>query len=280
MVARLPRHSITILLVIGLGLAAAGCAPPARLRSAPRYDAGLVLVLPGIEGSSIWNRNAAVGLDQGGVGQAIEVFDWTVSIPGLALLNLADANRQRAQALKLADRILEYQREHATAPVTLVAHSAGCNVALLALEELPARPAVDCALLLAPAVSPEYDLTPALQRVRRGIYNFYSGEDWVMLGAGTTLFGTADRTFGESAGAVGFRRPVSVPPVTHELYAKKLRQIAWTPRIARYGADGGHVGWTTVAFARNYLSHVVLDEPVPDPPRTQSQPTAENHNSR
>lgn len=274
------QRSCSLLITVCLGLALVGCTPPARLRAAPRYNSGLVVILPGIEGASVWNRNTALGLDEGGIRRAIEIFDWTVPIPGLALFNLADANRQRAQALKLADRIVDYRREHANAPVTIVGHSAGCNVALLALEELPVGEFVDSALLLAPAVSPSFDLTPALQRVRRAIYNFYSGEDWVMLGAGTTLFGTADRTFGDSAGAVGFRRPVSVPPITHELYARKLKQVPWTPRIGRYGADGGHIGWTSVAFARDYLRYIVLDEPLPDPPRSQSQPTTENHKSR
>lgn len=265
-------HFYVMLLISG---ALPGCVLPDRMHTAARYDAGLVLILPGIEGSSIWNLNLAAGLDEGAVPHALEIFDWTR--PGLSLVNLSDEALHRGQALRLAERITDYRRNHAAQPVILLAHSGGALVALLALEDLPEKESVDSVILLAPAVSPSYDLTPALRRVRLAIYNFYSERDWQMLGAGTSLFGTADRVFGHSAGMEGFRHPVGVPELTHRLYDLKLKQVAWTPQIARYGADGSHVGWTTVKFAREYLRCIVRNEPLPEPGSAESHPSKEIH---
>lgn len=235
-----------------------GCAdPPKRLRAAARYRRGLVLVLPGIEGRSVLNRNLAVGLDQGGVTSAIEIADWTVGVPGVYLPNLLDLERNRRAAARLAARIEAYRREYPGRPVHLVGHSGGGGIAVLTLEALPEDGSIEMALLLAPAVSPDYDLSAALRRTRRGLCNFYSARDVTLLKVGTTIFGSIDRVHGTAAGAAGFKPPPGLTDAGRELYAARLRQVEWTPRLRRYGADGTHVGWVTRRFARTFLAPLI-----------------------
>ena len=57
------------------------------------------------------------------------------------------------------------------------------------------------------------------------LVNFYSPNDWLILGLGTQLLGTMDREYTESAGKVGFDLEKSV--VDPELRGKVV-QHGWT----------------------------------------------------
>jgi pimeloyl-ACP methyl ester carboxylesterase len=243
----------------GLGLlgACAGCRVPSGVRTGDRYARGLVLVLPGIEGRSVWNRNIALGLDEGGVSSAIEVYDWTTGVPGTFVYNLANLERNRRQARGLADRILAHRERYPGNPVHLIGHSGGGGIAVLALEALPPGRQIDQAIVLAPALSPEYDLSTALRRTRYGICNFYSTRDVSFLKVGTSLFGPVDRDFGVSAGAVGFKPPDGLSEADRALYASRLRQVRWEPRLKEVGASGSHLGWASRQFAREYLAPLI-----------------------
>lgn len=240
-----------------LGVAGAGCQSPGHLGGPQRYRQGVVYVLPGIEGPRPWNRDIMLGLDEGGVTSAIEIFDWTVGIPGSEMINLTDLERNRRQARRLANRILAYRRRYPGRPVHLVGHSGGGGIAVLALEALPAGRQIDMAILLAPALSPKYDLSRALRRVRAGICSFYSEQDVSFLKVGTTLFGPIDRAFGFSAGAVGFEIPLGLKKEDRQLYFDRLRQVSWNERLQRHGASGTHLGWTSRRFAREYLAPLI-----------------------
>lgn len=251
------RRTLRLLLPLAL-LTAGGCVSPPRNLGAPeRYDHGLVLVLPGIEGRSIWNRDIALGLDAGGVSSAIEIWDWTYG-PAALVYNLVSRERNEQEAQRLADHVEAYRAQYPARPVHMIGHSGGGGIAVLALECLPAERPIELALLLAPALSPQYDLSTALQRTRGGIYNFYSHKDVTLLKVGTSVFGSIDRARGEAAGAVGFVMPPEAGPQTQALYRNALRQIGWTPRLLRFGADGSHVGWTSQRFARRYLAPLIV----------------------
>ncbi|TWT42372.1 Alpha/beta hydrolase family protein [Phycisphaerae bacterium RAS1] len=235
-----------------------GCANVSReVYTPPREEYGLILILPGIEGKSVWNRDLAHGLDDGGVASAIEVHDWTTGLPGGFMFNLTDYERNREQATRVARRILEFRDRHPGRPVHLIGHSGGGGIAIMALEALPPGRQIDAAILLAPALSPEYDLTIALRRTRHGVHNFYSKNDVSFLKLGTSLFGSIDREYGASAGAVGFRLPGGAPPDTHRIYSARLHQVAWDSRLAKFGASGSHVGWASARFAREYLAALI-----------------------
>lgn len=246
---------------MGIGVLASlhtGCIAPGGALKEKRYERGLVLVLPGIEGASVWSRSMAVGLEDGSVGSAVELYDWTVGLPGSFLINLTALERNRRQARRVADRIIDYREKYPGNPVHIVAHSGGAGIAVLVLEALPAGRQIDSVVLLAPALSPEYELSTALRRVRR-IYNFYSAHDVTLLKLGTTLFGGIDREFGPSAGAVGFSMTDNLDPEQKRLYKARLRQVAWGPALERAGASGTHMGWTSRKFARTYVAPLIRD---------------------
>lgn len=243
---------------IGIALLSpfAGCALP-HLQTPDRLDRGLVIVLPGIEGRSIWNVDLAEGLNDGHVDCAIEIYDWGTSIPGGFLINLAHHDRNLTMADALSRYIVNYKTDRPGRQVHLIGHSGGAGLALMAVEKLPADLPVESITLLAVAISPEFDLRPALRNTSHSIYNCYSQNDSILLGAGTSIAGTIDRKYGESAGKVGFRVPPNADPESAALY-RKLRQREWKPELARLGNDGGHFGWTNRRFVQHWIAPVIL----------------------
>jgi pimeloyl-ACP methyl ester carboxylesterase len=242
-----------------VALCMSGCATT-DLATADRMAHGLVVVLPGIEGRGPLNIDVARGLDEGGVNYGIEIFDWgTGSAAGL-LIHLTDLQRNMAQARRLAQRIEQYQRAYPGRPVHVLGHSGGAGLALLALEALPPYSRITGAILLAAAVSPQYDLRPALQRIQYAVYSFYCLQDFAFLGVGTGIFGTIDRAHGPSAGAVGFRLPDGLDEAGRRLYELRLRQIPWSSQMWRDGHHGGHLGWANRRFVRTWLAPLIIEE--------------------
>jgi hypothetical protein len=123
-------------------------------------------------------------------------------------------------------------------------------VAIWALEKLPPDITVDTVLLMAPALSPEYNLTGALRHVRGELYAFTSIHDVVVLQAGTKLFGTMDGVFSAAAGFGGFVRP---PGADIELY-KKLIPEPYEDAWMKYDDYGEHIGAMSRKFAANILA--------------------------
>ncbi|MFQ5731298.1 MAG: alpha/beta fold hydrolase [Planctomycetaceae bacterium] len=237
-------------------LSVSGCAHFSPAMSPERLDRGYVVVLPGIEGPSAFNSNVAEGLLNAETDMAVEVYDWsTGSLPAF-LTHLQDLPRNREQARRLAEKIIRYQDEYPGRPVYLVGHSGGAGIALLTLEALPDGRRIDGAILLAGAVSRDYDLRNALSKTTRGIWNYHSSGDWFFLVAGTSLFGTIDRVYAPSAGAYGFRVPDNLDAEGRRQYAK-LRQPPYRLGMLASGNYGGHFGPATRGFARDYLAPVI-----------------------
>ncbi len=269
------RAALVAGLALGL-LVCGGCYGPARIRSEARVQRGIVYVLPGIEGPSRWNRDIVLGLAEGGVTSAIEVYDWTTGLPGGFVFNLASYQRNLRQAQALARKIVAYRERFPGRPVTLIGHSGGAGIAVLTLEALPPGRQIDLVVLLAPALSPEYDLSNALRRARAGIVSFYSAYDVGFLRLGTTLFGSIDREYGSSAGAVGFEIPATLNSADRELYQTKLRQIKWSSELRKQGASGTHGGWASRRFAQEYLAPLIAESEAQRPtPRYPSERTAQ-----
>lgn len=237
-------------------LFATGCSL-SDLATTQREARGLVLVLPGIEGRSAWNYNLARGLADGGVRAAIEIFDWGTDVPGGLLINLTDLERNQQMAEALRDRVVSYKRAHPGRPVHVIGHSGGGGIAVLAAEKLPDDMRLTSVILLAAALSPDYDLRAALRHTQGGIFNYYSSYDRIFLDAGTRVAGTIDRSHTSAAGSVGFRRPAAATG-DRALY-DKLHQIAWESQMTWYGHWGDHFGWTNPGFVRRYLAPLIED---------------------
>jgi hypothetical protein len=214
---------------------------------------GLVLVVGGVGGLDLCGTAIRYVVAAEGLNYAIHVFPWGLGF-GRWWADLSNVSNRDVKAALLADTVRRFRDRQPDNPVFLIAKSGGSGVVIKALEQL-AEKSVERAILLAPALSPGYDLTAALHAVRREMVVFWSPLDLIISGAGTRVFGTADRVRTVSAGLVGFRIPpvstVSDHPLDRQ-YAK-LRQIRWTPRMAATGYLGGHVGPDSPVFLKKYV---------------------------
>lgn len=249
-------HAVVV--ALALLLPTAGCGPGlSKYRTPERMEHGYIIVLPGIEGRSVFNANIVKGLADGGVPSAIEIYDWTAGGPFLLAVNLRALDRNKRQARKIADKIIDYQECYPGRPVHLIGHSGGGGVAVLAVEALPPTRQISGAILLAPALSPTYDLSRALRRSGAGFWNFYSPYDVGFLRAGTTLFGNIDGEHSASAGAVAFTPPWGLSAEDRRLYRSKLHQQRYTYAMSASGHNGGHFGWANPDFVREWLAPLI-----------------------
>ncbi len=209
-------------------------------------DCGVVVVLPGIEGKGLLNEAICDGLKQGGVPCAIQLWDWTSSVNPLENQRFESINRKKAA--RIADWIADYRRKYPGRPVFLVGQSGGAAIAAWICESLPPSYNVDGVIMLAASLSPEYPLGTTLSRSRRGVVSFYSSKDWALLGLGTTITGTMDGEHGSSAGKTGFTANYG-----------KLFQIAWTPRMAEAGNNGGHLSSGDARFVCGYVAPLLRE---------------------
>jgi len=240
-------------------------APRAPYLTTERLAAGLVVCLDGVGG---WNRGprwTRRGLRQAGIPQAIAIYNWPVGPIGLFLADLVSYRSNRAKAQRLAEAIVAYQDAMPGRPVTIIGHSGGGAVATWTLEALPPGRQVERAFLLAPALSPRYNLAPALRAVRTRLYAMHSYTDLPLMALGTLTCGTMDRRWSVCAGLVGFRLPHDLADADGREYAK-VRQVCWSLGLIRFGNLGDHMGWTWIRFARKYLAPILMGRHDPGTP--------------
>ena len=223
---------------------------PTRLRN------GYTIVLPGIEGKSFLNVSIAQGLRDAGVQTGIEIVDWTTGIFPLFLYHLRGLKRNKAIATSIAKKIVDYQDRYPRRPVHLIGHSGGGAMALFTLEALPRERHVTSVILLAPAVSPRFDLRPALAKTEIGIWNFYSPLDAFFLGIATLLFGNVDGRHCVAAGACGFYYPRTDEDVG-EPHVAPLHQQVFRAKMLRQFNFGGHFGCTNRVFVAESIAPLI-----------------------
>ena len=234
-----------------------GCVRPDVIAPG-QTEPGYVAMLPGVEGSAWQFAGTVKGLREAGIMREVDIIEWHAG-PLCSMRNLTDiqANRKRAKAI--AARLGAYHREHPNSPITLIGYSGGGGLAAMIAESLDEGVMLDRIILIAAALSPDYDLEPVTARCRRGVVSFFSVGDWLILGLGTRMFGTIDRVNTDSAGHVGF-----INDQGELVNEDKLTQIAWMPKWSDLGHDGGHVGWLSRDWAREVLAaHIAsADEKV------------------
>jgi pimeloyl-ACP methyl ester carboxylesterase len=225
-----------------------------------------LLHLPGMGGFMTIDRLLTSGLLQGGIEADLQIYDWTGADRGLA--SLTNVKRHEEQSRVVADLILQRLRQQPDAHVIITAHSAGTGIAVWALEKLPEDVMIDELVLIASALSPDYDLSRALRHVRHHAYAFNSELDVIVLGAGCRTMGTVDRVKTDAAGRVGFRVPEH--PAVEGQYAKFV-QYPYDPDWMRFRNNGEHIGPMMRPFAREVIASVIQGRgPSPLP---TSQPT-------
>lgn len=235
-----------------------------RLLFPERLEWGYTLVLPGVGGGdSPVDCGIVVGLKEANVQSAVELYDWTVG--GLHWIeNLRDLDRNRAEAQRIAAKVLLYQERYPGRPVHVIGYSGGGGVAVLALEALPPGQTIAGAILLAPTLAYDYDLRSAMSHTERGILNFYSPLDAVVLMALGTAAGTTDGRHTLSAGAIGFEVPKSLDAAGREAYRRRLFQQEYQFGMLWAGHTGGHFGWANPTFVAKHVAPLV--DVCPDPP--------------
>lgn len=238
-------------------LACAVSATVAAAQTAPACPAsGVVLVANGAGDLRHLTKGMTRAVSEARAPLAVETVLWSHG-SGRYFVDLTDPCRHREAGLLLAGHVANYRRYYPHLRISLVGHSAGCAIILAAAEALPPG-TVDRIVLLQPAVSPCYDLRPALACAREGVDVFISDRDWLVLGLGTAVLGTTDGKRGPAAGKVGFQAVVCN---AHDaaLYAR-LRQHHWHPSARAAGHNGGHGDSQSVLFIRSSVLPLVLPQ--------------------
>jgi hypothetical protein len=259
-------------LLISMLLLAAGCARqpdspkilstasvPAIPQAAPIAPAPAVsavkpyvMHLPGVSGTSIVDYTLREGMRAAGFDGPVEIYDWTCHDPGIPALHARMRNEEQAQIV--ADILTRQYRDHPEQRIYVTSHSGGAGPATWALERLPADVKVHCFVMLAPALSPTYDLSQALSHVSGNAYCFHSPDDDLVLGTGTKLFGTIDGVRCEAAGKNGFEKPPTADPAQYSKLIQQPYQLAWS----RYGYIGGHIGCMGTPFVEAIVAPLML----------------------
>ncbi len=261
-----PRLHLLIGLFAASSLLAVGCNGNGDFLTEDRLAAGLVIILPGIEGQSELNENIRRGLAAGGVRRAMPIHSWGRPIPlAGVLINQVDFLGNRLSGIGVAGMIKNYQDSHPGKSVYVVGHSGGGGVAVFTAEALPEDRKIDGLILLSASISSAYNLKKAASRCTKGIVNFYNPGDAGLLGIGTTVLGTVDGTHGPSAGLIGFDK---AGEEGHEnVYEVKLS-----------GLDAGgdpHASTTQVDFVSLNVAPWVLAEEWPTGPSAAVLPDPE-----
>jgi pimeloyl-ACP methyl ester carboxylesterase len=216
-------------------------------------DKGVVYLIDGIGGFGLAPKVMETALAEAGVPHELRNFYWSHGF-GRWHSDLTDDENLRRKASDLADSIMDH-RVRGGRSVYIIAKSGGTAVALAALAQLPAD-SVERVVLLSSAVSPDYDLMPALRAVRIELVSFWSPKDKFILGLGTSIFGTADGVMGESAGLIGFRMPEQGCAADLAQY-RKLRQVEWDESMRKTYNYGTHIGTSMPLFMRDYVAPLV-----------------------
>lgn len=225
-------------LAVASGWLLTGCVPP----TPPPGQRGLAVVVPGAGGDGPGYASLRDALRDEGF--AVVTHGWGAPLP-LFMLNFSKRGIHDAAEESLRGRLRAFVAENPDARVVVVGHSAGCGVALGALGDEEA-PMIDTLVLLAPSVSPGYDLRPAATRVRGRIHSFHSDRDVTFLKWRTATFGGYDGVKSPAAGHLGF-------DVSNRSAPANLVQHPWSPTWETLHHDGGHFGPLADGFVRQVL---------------------------
>ena len=124
------------------------------------------------------------------------------------------------------------------------------------LEYLPDDVHVEALVMLGPALSKEYDLSPGVEHVRGSAYAFTSPYDKWVLSLGTSIFGTMD---GVREPAAGLRRIRQARRRRRAQYAKLVQRKYEEKWLWDYGRHGGHLDVLSVRFASGYIAPLLIE---------------------
>ena len=224
-------NSLITLPIFLVALAAAGCQS-----NAPLEGQNLVVLVPGCAGDGFWYNDLRESVAAAQPAVIVRTFEWGLPLP-LYMLNLQDKRIHSKAEEALAKALKSWRDRYPSGRLTLLGHSAGCGVILGSLSRMDRPVDVENVVLLAPSVSPDYQISPALRQIAGTLHIFYSDSDRLWLGWRTSTFGTYDSVRTEAAGKVG----LNVDHLHADL-REKVVQHAYEPEFAELGHGGGHFG--------------------------------------
>ncbi len=234
------------------------------LHGAPKVSgddrSDLLWILDGVGGFQIGPVLVRRALRAAGSTMATRYFRWQYGLPGEIWTDLMWYRRNRVVAVRFARMLLAHRRAHPECRMNLLALSGGTGIAAYALEALRGREVLDTLVLACSALSPTYNLAPALRCVKR-CYALVSEGDNAVLGFWTRVFGTVDRCHSPAGGCVGFRMPAGISAEDAALY-QRMREIRWTPALRGLGQNSGHTGWLAHRFLQEHLLPLLAGTPL------------------
>jgi hypothetical protein len=224
----------------------------------PCYQS-LTVIADGVGGLDVCGTGLRYVMAAQGLSHAVEVCAWGHGF-GRWLADLTDVNNVDAKARTIAQLVKNFKTDQPEGVVYLLGKSGGAGVVVRALEQLENN-TVERVVLLAPALSPTYDLNQALRAVHHEIVVFWSPFDVLILGLGTIVFGTIDRVHTAGAGLVGFAAPsVDVRSGAAGSGYTKVRHVRWQPAMVATGYLGGHFGPDSPLFLKKYVLPLLRPE--------------------
>lgn len=218
-----------------------------RLGQAGRPEKGLVIFVESTRFLGIrWGeRSVADGLRKAGFEGQFVYWRFHSTWRGcLVVPVVAAGGLLRREAYDLAEFIADQRRQYPDRRLYVMGYSAGGYVAVRALELLADCAPVDGAAILAGAMSPGYDLQPAVRAVRGNLVVTSSLGDWMVLGVGMTVLGTCDRRHRPAMGMMGPRKSGD----------SEVCRIGWTPAMIKAGHLGGHFGAAASGFIARHVA--------------------------
>lgn len=175
-------------------------------------------------------------------------FGWQTGLGALAD-EVASVEYKRRAGERLAAEIVRAM-EAGQSRISIVATSAGTIVAIFALEALPEGASVESVALLSSAVSADYDLSAALDRISSSLLVFRSERD-SLLRSLIPLVGSADRAdVGDRvAGLYGFLLPDDADEQRRAAY-RKVETVEWCDKLREVDHTGGHTDCKRPRFIR------------------------------
>jgi len=222
---------------------------------------GTVFLIDGVGGYLLTPTLARRAFREANLPHATYLFKWHRGIPGEMLADLMCYRSNRQAGLRLARIIRARRRAYPDAPLHVLCYSGGTGIAVFAVEKLGRRTRLRTLNLVASALSPGYPIAAALKHVDT-CYALTSKRDYMLLGLGTTVFGTVDRRFEPSAGLRGFK---NLPDQAEGTGCGRFVELPWRLDLCAYGHAGHHTGAASVAFIRECIVPLLRGEESDSP---------------
>jgi pimeloyl-ACP methyl ester carboxylesterase len=234
------RAAMTFLCLLFLPVGGCACKPDPQTTN-------VIFLLPGVAGET-GNYHALEQAIAKSSGAAVQKISWGAPSP-LFILSFSNKRIHDNAEEKLAKAIRDWRAAHPTNQIDLIGHSAGCGVILGALKRLPSDLRARTVVLLAPSVSPIYDLSNSLAQIDGKLHIFNSPHDTFFLKWRTGHFGTYDNIKTIAAGNRGF----DLSTLSPELRAKVIAHPYEEP-WKQLDNDGGHFGALSQPFAEAIIA--------------------------